>query len=150
VIEVVSTNPESLKSLSIPHARIYGTAHVSDKISFLNYPVPTYVIREGRDEIKDFIRNLTQKFLQRLNLELSKLANLASALGAYLWEPFKIYYRTVISMMFRLSTRGLLFSPSSAFKAMKSFLEDRNGWSLLDTEGMLVAVHLQKRMRSLR
>jgi hypothetical protein len=154
VIEVVSTNPTSLKRLSIPHAPIYGTAHVSDKIGFLNSPVPTYVIREGENKINEFIQIMTQKCLQRLDLECSKLANVAGMLGGRLFELFKIYFRLSTGMILELfggGASGLLFRLGSrAFKAMEVLMEDRNGWTVLDTEGVLLAVHRQKRMRSLR
>jgi hypothetical protein len=107
VIEVVSTNPTSLKRLSIPHARIYGTAHVSDKIGFLNSPVPTYVIREGKNKINEFIQIMTQKCLQRLDLECSKLANMAGMLGGRLFELFKIYFRVSTGTILELFGEGL-------------------------------------------
>jgi hypothetical protein len=35
VLEVLNSNPQALKDLAIPHARIYGTAHASEKMAFL-------------------------------------------------------------------------------------------------------------------
>lgn len=149
VLEVLNSIPQALKDLAIPHARIYGTAHASEKMAFLQTLHLMYVIRQGRDETVASVKRIIATYTRNFK---SILKHLPQNFGKISWKALEIFLELCFSTVraFRIvNILSLGFSAASG-GATRALLLDNNGWGIADLGGSLVVLHRDKVKRSLR
>lgn len=154
IVDVVTRHPEALKNLYIPHARVYGTAHVLDGVRCLNFlPTPAYVVMDVTEHIEAFLEKLAEMHTQKLKSSLQTLKNWCKLMGGSLWNLLTEYLKimgSVLGSMGTLAGPTALLGFSDAGHNLLQIGSDINGWKLMKMEGLLVVMHMEKRMRSLR
>jgi len=94
VLEVLNSNPQALKDLAIPHARIYGTAHASEKMAFLQTLHLMYVIWQGRDETVASVKRIVATYTRNFK---SVLKHLPQNFGPIFWKVLEIFLESCFS-----------------------------------------------------
>ena len=145
VVEVVTKNPQSLATLCIPHARIFGTAHVLDHVRFFASKQPSYVVLQDLGSIEKAMSKILAKFFTNVNVHLLAIGKvLCSGSLSVLGEMYKTIF--VPGYMYNVYIKLI----KHCFMTMKTIAQNREGWTLMAYRKMLVATHTKKKMKSIR